>query len=159
MFRGSEVHQPDSPPGCRLLRTRTVCQRSGRNAGDLQRYLAEALWSPHALQRREVTWEAIDDHSARATLSDRGTVVSLVFEFASDHTVTRVWTPARAREVNGTFVPTPWEVSCRDWALRHGTLVPTYCEVSWRLDSGLFTYWKGRIDQRQSTRPVAHPPS
>jgi len=146
MFRGSEVHQPDSPPGCRLLRTRTVCQRSGRNAGDLQRYLAEALWFPHALQRREVTWEAIDDHSARATLSDRGTVVSLVFEFAADHTVTRVWTPARAREVNGTFVPTPWEVSCRDWALRHGTLVPTYCEVSWRLDSGLFTYWKGRVD-------------
>lgn len=118
---------------------------SALDAGALQRYLAEAVWFPQALRGPNVAWESLDERSARATVTDRGTVVSLVYEFADDHTIARIWTPARAREVQGTFVDTPWEVVCLDWELRNGTRIPTRCEVSWHLDSGLFTYWKGRI--------------
>jgi hypothetical protein len=56
-----------------------------------------------------------------------------------------VFTPARLREVKGTYVPTPWTVACRDHAVLNGLRVPTYCEVSWQLETGQFTYWKGRL--------------
>ena len=48
------------------------------DAGALQRFLAEAVWFPTALLPREnLKWDPIDDHRARATLSDRGSASSL----------------------------------------------------------------------------------
>lgn len=118
------------------------------NEGALQRYLAEALWFPTALlPSHRLSWEAIDDHSARAVFRDEGTTVSLVFDFTNEGDVARVWTPLRSREVNGSYIPTPWEVTCRDWRVHLGMRIPTYCEVSWRLESGLFTYWKGTVHE------------
>lgn len=116
------------------------------NAGALQRYLGEAMWFPTALlPSAGVAWEAIDDRSARATLTDHNTSVSLDFHFNDADEVVRVFTLARPREVKGVFVPTPWAVTCRDYAVLNGLRVPTYCEVSWELETGHFTYWKGRV--------------
>jgi hypothetical protein len=116
------------------------------NAGALQRYLGEAVWFPTALLPISgVRWTAIDDRSALATLTDHDTTVSLIFHFNEKDEVERVSTPARLREVKGQYIPTPWSVTCRDYALHNGMRIPTYCEVSWELETGLFTYWKGRI--------------
>jgi len=127
---------------------------SDLNAGALQRYLGEAMWFPTALlPSAGVTWETIDDRSARATLTDHGTSVSLEFHFNDADDVERVFTPARLREVKGAYVPTPWAVSCRDHAAVNGLRVPTYCEVSWQLETGQFTYWKGRVTPPTSSAP------
>jgi hypothetical protein len=116
------------------------------DAGAIQRYLGESLWFPTALLPASgVVWEAIDDRSARATLTDRATSVSLEFQFNDADEIERVFTPSRLREVNGQYVATPWLVTCRDYANLNDMRVPTYCEVSWQLDTGLFTYWKGRL--------------
>ena len=116
------------------------------DAGALQRYLGESLWFPTALLPASgVVWEAIDDRSARATLTDRATSVSLEFHFNDADEIERVFTPSRLREVNGQYVATPWLVTCRDYTNLNDMRVPTYCEVSWQLDTGLFTYWKGRL--------------
>src|SRR5205085_5598411 len=50
------------------------------NAGELYRYLAEAVWYPTALLPREgLIWHAIDHDKALATLTHANTTVSIEF--------------------------------------------------------------------------------
>lgn len=60
-----------------------VAKKSGGNlnSGALLRYLNEAMWFPAALVLPNVTWEPVDESSARATLSDAGQSVSAIFVF------------------------------------------------------------------------------
>lgn len=118
----------------------------GLNEGALQRYLGEAVWFPTALLPQSgVQWEPINERRAMATLVDHGTRASLEFTFTADGDVQQVFAAGRLREVAGAFVATPWVVECADYADHNGMRIPTYCEVSWILPEGKFTYWKGRI--------------
>jgi len=115
-------------------------------AGALVRYLAEAVWMPTALlPSHGVSWAALDDTSARATLTAGGTTVSLDFFFGADGLVERIYTPARGRDVKGTSVPTPWEGRWFEYAERDGVRVPTRGEVAWILSEGRVPYWRGEI--------------
>jgi len=115
-------------------------------AGALVRYLAEAVWMPTALlPSHGVSWAALDDTSARATLTAGGTTVSLDFFFGADGMVERIYTPARGRDVKGTAVPTPWEGRWLEYAERDGVRVPTRGEVAWILAEGPMPYWRGEI--------------
>jgi uncharacterized protein DUF6920 len=116
------------------------------NEGALQRYLAEAVWFPTALlPGRGVRWTGIDARRAQATLTDNGVSVSLRFEFNEDGDVTRLFTPARYREVHGKYIPTPWTVRCEDYETHHGMRIPARCTVQWELPDGPLPYWHGRI--------------
>ena len=100
----------------------------------LHRYLAEAAWLPTALlPSAGVEWSAIDDSTARATLGVDETSVWLDFHFGHDGLIERVYTPARARDVGGTAVPTPWEGRFTRYETRHGFLIPIEAEVAWLL--------------------------
>jgi hypothetical protein len=129
----------------------SVADQSGSpaiNAGALHRYLAEAAWFPTALlPGRGVTWEAIDDNTACATLSDAGNIVSLDFTFGPGDEIVRASTPARFRDVNGTAVPTPWVCHYRRYAQVAGMRVPMEGEVEWVLPEGPQSYCRLRIDQ------------
>jgi hypothetical protein len=115
-------------------------------AGALQRYLAESVWFPTALlPRKGLTWEPIDDSSARATLTDSGVSVSLEFRFGEEGEIVGIYTPARFRDVNGTPVPTPWEGSFRSYGRVGGMMVPREGEVAWILPEGRLSYWRGQI--------------
>jgi hypothetical protein len=115
-------------------------------AGALQRYLAESVWFPTALLPREgLTWEPIDESSARATLTDSGVSVSLDFRFGEKGEVVGVYTPARFRDVNGTPVPTPWQGSFQSYGRVGGVMVPREGEVVWLLPEGRLSYWRGEI--------------
>lgn len=122
-----------------------------RSAGDfardeLMRFLAEAPWYPTALLPSQgVRWEAIDAHSARATLVDGPHTVSLVFVFGADGMVEAVRAQARGRSLGGRLVPTPWEGRWSDYETRCGMRVPTRGEVAWLLPEGRKPYWRGRL--------------
>jgi hypothetical protein len=117
-------------------------------AGALHRYLAEAVWIPTALLPSQgVRWSAIDASSARATLSVAGIAVSLDFRFTADGLVESIFTPARARDVEGRAVPTPWQGRFFDYAVRGGMRIPLRGEVEWLLPEGPKVYWRGRITQ------------
>ena len=50
--------------------------------GELMRFLVEAVWYPTALLPSQgVQWEAVDDTSAKATLKDGATTLTLLFRF------------------------------------------------------------------------------
>lgn len=114
-------------------------------SGALVRYLAEAVWLPTALLPREgVRWEAIDDSTARASLTDGPTTVSLDVHFGERGEIVRVST-MRYRDVDGTAVLTPWVGYFRDTARIAGMMVPRAGEVEWVLPEGRLPYWRGRI--------------
>ena len=117
-------------------------------AGALHRYLAEAVWFPTALlPSTRVAWEAIDEHTARATLTDGETSVSLAFHFGARGEIVGAYTAVRYRDVKGAAVPTPWVCHYEDYARVDGMMVPMTGEVEWLLPAGEWPYWRGRIVQ------------
>ncbi len=116
--------------------------------GELMRFLAEAALYPTALLPSQgVRWEAIDDMSARATLTDGATIVSLDFRFDAEGLLSTVRAAARYRAVNGGFVVTPWQGRFWDYEVRGGMRIPLAGEVAWELPEGLWRYWRGRVTE------------
>ena len=77
--------------------------------GELMRFLAEAVWYPTALLPSQgITWEAVDDHCARATLVDGATGVTVLFSFDEEGLIRTIHADARGRTVGDRVVPTPW---------------------------------------------------
>ena len=112
-------------------------------ASALQRYLAEAPWVPTTLlPGHGVSWEAVDDGTARATLRDGDLAVSVDFHFAPSGEI-RGMSALRYRDVDGRGVLTPFEGRHLDYARRGGMMVPTRGEVSWILPEGRLTFWRG----------------
>ncbi len=134
----------------RLLGLVPVVSERGKpelSAAALQRYLAEAAWFPTALRPGAVVWTPLDEQRARATVADAGVEVSLEFEFDAEGRIVRVTSPARFREVKGTYVPTPWEGIFRSYEDRGGLRIPTEGEVAWIVDGERRPYWRGRTTE------------
>jgi hypothetical protein len=116
-------------------------------AGALHRFLGEAVWLPTALLPREgLAWSAIDATSARVTITDGPTTVSMDVRFGVNGEITTV-SAMRFRDVNGTPVLTPWVGRHTDYARVDGMMIPTAGEVAWILPEGPVPYWRGRIIQ------------
>ena len=116
--------------------------------GELMRFFAEAVWYPTALLPSQgVLWDAVQDHSARATLKDGDFTLRLLFLFNEDGLIDTVRAEARGRTVGGKVVPTPWHGRFWNYAVRDGMRVPLDGEVAWVLPEGAKPYWRGRITQ------------
>jgi hypothetical protein len=114
--------------------------------GELMRFLAEAAWYPTALLPSQgVQWKAADDFSAKATLKDGETALTLLFRFDENGLIKSARAEARGRTVAGVVVPTPWEVQWTSYELRDGMCIPTEGEVAWLLPEGPKPYFRGRI--------------
>jgi hypothetical protein len=113
--------------------------------GELMRYLAEAAWYPTALLPSQgIRWEAVDDHAARATLTDGAVSVSLLFRFGADGLIEAV-SADRGRSVGQDIVITPWEGRWSGYHRRDGMLVPLEGEVAWLTAEGRMPYWRGKV--------------
>jgi hypothetical protein len=114
--------------------------------GELMRFFAEAAWYPTALLPSQgVRWEAVDDRSAKATLEDGETSVTMLFRFDEQGQIESVRAEARGRTIGRTVIPTPWEGRWSDYEFRDGMLIPLAGEVAWMLTEGPKPYWRGRI--------------
>jgi hypothetical protein len=131
-----------------LLGLFTVAKMSGapeNNQGELLRFFAEALWYPTALLPSQgVRWEAIDDNSARATLTDGATTASAVFQFNADGTIATFRADARYRD---KLTAMPWGGRFWDYAVRDGMLIPLEGEVGWEYLEGMRLYFKGKTTE------------
>lgn len=114
-------------------------------AASLQRFLAEAVWYPTALLPSDsVSWSATGETSARVTLTDRRTTVSLDVAFGSSGEIETVST-MRYRDVKGTPILTPWVGHHRNYTRVSGMMIPTSGDVAWILPSGPQPYWRGSL--------------
>lgn len=120
--------------------------------GELLRFLAEATWYPMALVPYEgpdgagLTWEAIDERSARVTLRDGAATATLTFFFGEDDLVARVRCEGRGRATKDGVVLTPWEGRVWNYTNLQGVLVPLDGEVAWDIPGvGRAPYWRGHV--------------
>ena len=114
--------------------------------GELMRFFAEAAWYPTALLPSQgVRWESVDDNSAKATLKDGETTLTMLFRFDENGLIESVRAEARGRIVGGAVIPTPWEGRWSHYEFHGGMLIPLEGEVAWMLPEGPKPYWRGRI--------------
>jgi hypothetical protein len=112
--------------------------------GELLRFFAESAWYPTALLPSQgVRWQAIDDSSARATLTDGAISVTLTFRFQPDGPIDTMRAESRGRAVGGVTVATPWQGRFWNYEMHDGMQVPMEGEVAWILPEGPRPYWRG----------------
>jgi len=113
------------------------------NQSALQRYLAELVWFPSASISNYLTWEEIDELSAKATLEYKGTKGSGIFYFNEMGQFEKFVT-MRFKDSNDTG-PIEWTVIANKTEERNGIRIPTECEATWTLESEQWTWLKLKI--------------
>lgn len=125
--------------------------------GELMRYLAETPLYPTALLPGSgVTWTPIDDRSARATITDRGTTAALTFHFNEQNEIERVVGRRAYTTADGPVERRPWKGYWRNYQPRNGLRIPLDGEVAWIHPEGEVSYWRGHLDSiehRTTTNP------
>ena len=97
----------------RLLSALPVATDSGTpemNSGSLHRYLAEAPWYPTVLRPSDrLTWTALDQRRALATLRDHNISVSAEFRFDESGAISAIYTPGRWGSFASGYRQLPWK--------------------------------------------------
>ncbi len=107
--------------------------------GTLQRYLGELVWFPSLALSPYITWEAIDDYSAKATLNYKGTTGSGTFYFNEEDEFTKFVT-LRFKGNTEDAKRYPWVLTVDDYAEFDGIKVPSKMKATWKLDEGDWTW-------------------
>jgi hypothetical protein len=121
--------------------------------GELMRWLAEAAWYPTALLPSQgVRWQAVDEHSADATVVDGALSLTMRFHFDAAGHIVSAWSAGRGavsgRGAARTTVMMPWEGRWADYQRRNGLLLPMQGEAAWLPPGGARRpYFVGRVDR------------
>lgn len=136
----------------RVLSLMPVAKTSGGglNQGALLRFLGEVQWFPAAALADYITWEAVDAHTARATMTYGRVTASMMFRF-----------DAEGRLIESTAIR--YNDSRRrneSWINRNdsdqafnGIRVPASGEARWEYESGPYPYIRWRITSIERDRP------
>ena len=122
------------------------------NSGALQRYLAEIVWFPSAALCPYITWQEIDDFSAKATMTYKGTSGSGVFHFDKDGNFVRfsAWRYMGGEE-NAALKE--WIVTVDEIRMMNGVYIPVKMKATWKLESGDWTWLKLEITDIEYNNP------
>jgi len=120
--------------------------------GTLVRYLAEMVWFPTAAISNFITWEEIDENSARAIIRHGNIRVSGVFTFSNAGDPVS-FSARRFGEFNGKFRMEPWTVVMKDHKELDGFRIPTAGEITWELEEGDFTWYKFKVMEIEFNKP------
>jgi hypothetical protein len=123
----------------------------GLDQGDLLRYLGELQWFPAGALADYITWEPLQNDSARATMSYAGVTASMAFLFGADGRLLE----SRAQRYNdGRGRIESW-VNRNDADREFGGIrVPALGEARWEYESGPYPYIRWRITDVERDRPV-----
>ncbi|MCU4719021.1 DUF6920 family protein [Halapricum hydrolyticum] len=112
---------------------------------ELQRYLSETPWFPTALlPAAGVSWEGIDDRTARASIADGDVTATGVFHFDEAGYLRRLTADRYRQDVDAVA---PWVGQYMGYEGRDGMEIPTAAEVGWERADGTVPYWRGQITE------------
>ncbi len=115
--------------------------------GELLRHFAESVWFPTALLPSQgVVWQAVDDKSANATMTDGPISVTMLFRFGDDSLITSIYVAGRATTVGTETVLMPWECRMSNYQTKSGMQIPLTGEVLYITPQGEKPYFKGTIE-------------
>lgn len=114
--------------------------------GEFMRWFSEAIWYPTALLPSQgVIWQAVDDHSATATVNDGPISLTLLFRFGADGLILIIHADARAQMDGKTVVMTPWECTMSDYRKQDGMLVPFTGTAGYITPAGEKQYFRATL--------------
>lgn len=125
----------------------TIADSSGSeiDQGTLIRYLAETVWFPTATLEDYITWEHIEENSAKATMSYGDITSSGIFVFNEKGDVTR-FEADRYKESGGTYSKERWVIDIDEHGTMNGYRIPTKGKITWKLDNEDFTWFRFEIE-------------
>lgn len=107
----------------------------------LQRYLMEIMWYPSAAIADYITWESIDENSAKATMTYNGVSGSVIFYFDEKGQV-RKCSALRYKDNDENVQPIECIGEIKESRVISGLNIPTKIDISWMLEEGKFTWYK-----------------
>jgi hypothetical protein len=123
--------------------------------GTLQRYLGEMVWFPSLALSPYITWEQIDENTAKATMTYKGTSGSGTFYFNSNGVVTKF----SALRFNGNDTHAKrqnWEMNILDYKTFEGIKVPAKMTSTWKLDEEDWTWLKLEVTEIKYNKNASH---
>ena len=121
--------------------------------GAMLRYLNEVMFFPSAFASESITWEAVDETSARSTFSDNGQQVSAMWYFDDDGRIVNMVGERYYSQPDGTYSMETWETPITDYAEFDGIRIPSAGVGIWKLDAGDFTYVEINIQEIEYNNP------
>jgi hypothetical protein len=107
--------------------------------GSLLRFLAEMIWYPTAALNNYISWEEIDERSARATMTWKGTSASMIMNFNEEGDMVSSVAP-RYREEDGQFILDDWGGVARSYKKFEGIRIINQNDVVWKFKTGDFNW-------------------
>ncbi len=107
--------------------------------GSLQRFLGELVWFPSLALSPYITWESIDDNSAKATMTYNGTSGSGTFYFDENGDFKK-FIAMRFMGNKTDAKRYPWVLTVDDYAVFEGIKVPSKMKATWQLDEADWTW-------------------
>lgn len=122
------------------------------NQGTMQRFLAEIVWFPTAAVNSYINWENLDSSSAKATLNYKGSEVTGIFYF-NDEGDFEKFSTMRYMGSGDKAVLKEWIITVKENEIINGIKIPTKLEISWKLDSGIFTWFVLKVCAIEYNKP------
>jgi hypothetical protein len=118
-----------------------IANKSGKeiDQGTMLRYLVEMSWFPSAALNDYLTWEPVDETSARAIMRDGDITVSGIFSFNSKGDIIG-FEAKRYRDFNGKYSLETWSIRMTGYKIFNDIRIPNKSEVTWKLEAGDFTW-------------------
>jgi lipoprotein signal peptidase len=107
--------------------------------GTLQRFLGEVVWFPSMALSPYITWEGLDDTSARATMQYKDSKASGTFYFNEQGDFIK-FVALRYKGNEPEAQRYPWVLTVDDYAEFDGIRVPVRMKATWELEEGDWTW-------------------
>jgi hypothetical protein len=121
----------------------------------LVRYLSEMPWFPSAALSEYITWEPIDDTSAKATMTYEGVTASGIFHFHPDGSL-KDMVAQRYRLVGKDLVLDTWETPAEGEREFNGVTIAARGEAIWKLSTGDEPYGRLEIAEIEYNTPALY---
>jgi hypothetical protein len=106
--------------------------------GEMMRYLSEMVWFPAAFLADNISFEAVDDSSARVTLTDHGQTATGTLVFDNQGRLTN-FVAERYRTADASS-PQPWSTPITGYGEFEGLRLPARGKAIYKLPDGDFDY-------------------
>lgn len=106
--------------------------------GEMMRYLSEMIWFPTAFLAGNISFEAVDDSSARVTLTDHGQTASGTLFFDGEGRVTDF--VAQRYRTPGASSPDTWSTPVTGYGEFEGLRLPARATAVYKLPDGDLEY-------------------
>jgi hypothetical protein len=119
----------------------TIANATGEemDQSSMMRYLNEMMWFPSAYLGNNISFEPVDNNSAKVTFANKGKSVTATMFFDDKGKLTDFVAP-RYTEMNGKYELDTWSTPIREYGEYEGLKLPVKGKAVWKLKEGDLEY-------------------